>query len=522
MKTSKSLFLLSVFLILSLVLAACAQATPTPEKIVETVIVEVEGEQVVQEKIITATPAAEEPAEEPVAEGGPIVVGEGKLVPCLPIPEIPEAVAYSASTTSGILSDVPQVQQPAMFKARVEPQQAGNIYRVGVFEDITTLNYWAANGPDNTVYNSYMLPERLTLYGLTDKYFTFVTNVAAELNEPLVEEGDFWVVEIPLREDIAWSDGTPFTAEDVAFTANAVLDLGLISGNWVSWYDSNYLDHMEALDTYTVKIFYHTKPGLARHEYGTLQAPLLSKAYWAPIVEEALAPVTALGDDPAEDALAAAQAEAHDILFSHVPDGEPLAGSFFLTKWEQGAFLDNAANPDFKDKGLVVEQWANGAFRDSSGLEVGTPEGDVETTYEYGPHVDAVLYSIYGSQDAAYLALQDGEVDYVLNSLGLQKGLADKLATDPNLTVTENSVNGFRYLSFNTRRAAMNDCAFRQAVSVLIDKEFVTNTILQGVAFAQYAFVAPGNEAWYNSDILELGKDLERAQRTELAKAILK
>jgi len=89
MKTRKSLFLLSVFLILSLVLAACAQATPAPEKIVETVIVEVEGEQVVQEKIITATPAAEEPAEEPVAEGGPIVVGEGKLVPCLPIPEIP-------------------------------------------------------------------------------------------------------------------------------------------------------------------------------------------------------------------------------------------------------------------------------------------------------------------------------------------------------------------------------------------------------------------------------------------------
>jgi len=347
MKTRKSLFLLSVFLILSLVLAACAQATPAPEKIVETVIVEVEGEQVVQEKIITATPAAEEPAEEPVAEGGPIVVGEGNMVPCLPIPEIPEAVAYSASSTSGILSDVPQVEKPSMFKVNVEPQQAGNTYRIGVFEDVTTLNYWASNGPDNTVYNNYMLPERLTLYVLTDKYFTFVPNVATVLPDPLAEEGDFWVVEIPIRDDITWSDGTPFTAEDVAFTANAVIDLGLISGNWVSWYDPNYLDHMEAVDTYTVKIFYHTKPGLARHEYGTLQAPLLSKAYWAPIVEEALAPVTALGDDPAEDALAAAQAEAHDVLFSHIPDGEPLAGAFLLTKWEQGAFLDDEATKLF-------------------------------------------------------------------------------------------------------------------------------------------------------------------------------
>jgi peptide/nickel transport system substrate-binding protein len=520
MKTKKFVFLFSLFLILTMVLGACAQAVPEVEKIVETVIVEVEGEQVVQEKVITATPAAE--AEEPVAEGGPIVVGEGNLVPCQPIPEIPEAAAYSASSTSGIVSDVPQVEKPTMLKVQVEPQQTGNIYRVGSFEDVTTLNYWASNGPDNTVYNNFMLPERLSLYELTDKYFTFVPNLAAALPEPLAEEGDFWVVTIPLREDVSWSDGTPFTAEDVAFTANAVIDLGLISGNWVSWYDPNYLDYMEAVDTYTVKIFYHTKPGLARHEYGTLQAPILSSAYWGPIVDAALEPVKALGDDPAEDALAAAQAEAHDVLFSHVPDGEPLAGAFLLTKWEQGAFLDDGANPNYADKGLVVEQWANGAYRDSAGFETGAPEGDVETTYEFGPHFDAVVYSIYGSQDAAYLALQDGEVDFVLNSLGLQKGLADKLAQDPNLTVTENSTNGFRYLSFNTRRAPMNDCAFRQAVAVLIDKEFVTDTILQGVAFSQYAFVAPGNTAWYNANILELGKGLERAQRTELAKAILK
>jgi len=40
------------------------------------------------------------------------------------------------------------------------------------------------------------------------------------------------VVTIPIKDTIKWSDGTPFTAKDVAWTAATVLKLGLISGNW--------------------------------------------------------------------------------------------------------------------------------------------------------------------------------------------------------------------------------------------------------------------------------------------------
>jgi peptide/nickel transport system substrate-binding protein len=514
---SKGLLLFSVMVILSMVLAACA--TPTPQTVIQTVVVTEQGQTIVQtvEVQVTAVPE-EKPA---AAEEGPIVVGEGQLVPCQPIPELPSSVSASAPAAPSIVSDVPQVQTPSYLKPQVGMQQAGKVYRVAVFEDVTTTNYWASNGPDNTVWNNYMLPERLSLYGLTDKYFTFVPRVAKAMPDPLTQEGDFWVVSIPIREDIKWSDGTPFTAEDVAFTAAAVLKMGLISGNWVSWYDPAYLDHMEAVDTYTVKIFYHTKPGLARHEYGTLQAPILSKAYWEPVINEAAAPIDALGENPSAEDLAAAQTQAQDILFAHVPDGEPLAGGFTLTKWEAGAYLENAAYADFMDKGMKVEQWANGAYKDSAGLEVGTPEGDPEVTYTYGPNVESVIYTMYGSQDAAILALRNGEVDFELNPLGLQRGLANQVQSDPNLSVIENSVNGFRYISFNTRRRPMNDCAFRQAMAVLIDKEFVTGTILQGVAFPQYSFVAPANEAWYDPDIPELGKGMTREQRTNLARAIL-
>jgi peptide/nickel transport system substrate-binding protein len=521
MFSSKKLMLVfGVLIIASMVLAACG-GQPVVETVVVTEVVEVAGTPQVVEKVITATPAPEVEAP-PAMEEGPIMAEEG-LIPCNPIPEMafdssgPQMVSLRSPV------EIASVPQTLLAKPVLAPvQQAGDVYKVGVFEDVTTTNFWAANGPDNTVWNSYMLAPPMFMYEQTAKYFTFVPSAASVATpDPLTEEGDFWVTEIPIRQDITWSDGEPFTAADVAFTANAVVDLGLIGGNWQSWYDANYLDHLEAVDDYTVKYFYHTKPGLGRHEYGTLQAPILAEHYWAPYVEEAMAPINELAADASEEDAIAAQAAAHDILYAVVPDGEPTAGSYLFQGWEPGAFLENSANPDWFQSGMTIEQWPDAAYRDSEGLVVGTPEGEAETTYTRGPNAASAIYTIYGSQDAAILALKDGEVDFVINPLGLQRGLADQIRNDANLTVIENSVNGFRYMSFNNRRRPMNDCAFRQAVAVLIDKEFVTQTILQGAAFPFYSFVAEGNAAWYNPDISKLGEGLTREERTNLAVAIL-
>jgi peptide/nickel transport system substrate-binding protein len=520
MFSSKKLMLVfSVLIVASMVLAACA-AQPVVETVIVTEVVEVAGTPEVIEKVITSTPAPE--VEEPPAmEEGPIMA-EG-MVPCNPIPEM--AFDSSGAQMVGLRSpvqvaSVPQSQPAKPVLAPV--QQGGDVFKVGVFEDVTTMNYWAGNGPDNTVWNAYMYSYRLSLYALSENYFTLVPQVAVDaVPPPLVEEGDFWVTDIPIRQDITWSDGEPLTAEDVAFTPNTVLDLGLVGGNFQSWADTNYLDHVEVVDDYTVRMVYHTKPGLGRHEYGDLGAPILAAHFWAPFVEEAMAPINELADGASEEDVLAAQQAAADILYAVVPDGEPLAGAWLFERWEPGAFIENSANPAYFQSGMTIEQWANGAYRDSEGLEIGTPEGEVETTIEIGPNVGSEIFTVYGSQDAAILALKEGEIDYMLNPLGLQRGLADQIRNDPNLTVLDNRTNGFRYLSFNVRRQPMNDCAFRQAVAVLIDKEFVTQTILQGQAFPFYSFVAEGNTAWFNPDITKLGEGLSRQERTNLALAIL-
>jgi ABC-type transport system substrate-binding protein len=106
-------------------------------------------------------------------------------------------------------------------------------------------------------------------------------------------------------------------------------------------------------------LVFHTKPGLARYEYGILGAPILAEHYWAPVVEEARAGLDALGASPSDEDLIAAQSQAQDVLFAHDATDEPNAGPFLLANWEPGASLEVVANPDYFDSGVTVEQWAD-------------------------------------------------------------------------------------------------------------------------------------------------------------------
>jgi peptide/nickel transport system substrate-binding protein len=417
------------------------------------------------------------------------------------------------------------------------PTAANKPYRVGIFSDLTTVNYWAYLGPQATVWNAYVLaPQRLSLYGLADRTFQLVPSVADGMPTPLAQEGDMWVSTVKMHQGIKWSDGNPLTARDVAFTANTALALEL-PGNWASIFDPNFLERVEAVDDYTVKFVYHTKPGLAVHEYNALQAAILSEAYWGPVVEEATTAVNALtppAEGASEDDVAAydeAKAEALNVLFGYVPDGEPLAGAYLYSKWETGAFAENTANSNYYFNGVQVSEYANGAY--AEGKEnlyqftmYGDATGDVNAQWNVGPFASSAIYTLYGTQDAAVLALSNGEIDFMLNPLGLQRGLRSQLEGQPGIAVIQNPTNGFRYMSFNCRRMPMGDVAFRQAVATLIDKEFVTATILQGVAFPLYTFVPEGNAFWYSDNVVkwgikEDGTAMSREERVNAAIAIL-
>ncbi len=398
-----------------------------------------------------------------------------------------------------------------------ETAQVEQIYQLGITSDLTTTNYWAYLGPDGTIWNQYVLSgTKPTLFAYSDQRFDWVPSLAADFPSPLVEEmaGDrtLWSTEVNLKQGVKWSDGNDVTADDFVFTAHTATGLEL-TGNWPSIVDPEFFDHAEAMDPYTLKIYFKEKPGLARWQFGLAFMPIFSKAYWEPVVAEAMQ----VGDIT----------EQQRALYAHVPDGEPSAGGFIFDRWEQGAFAEKDRYDGYYFTGSVVTQYANGSYAESKpGVyefsAYGAPSGDKTLEYTVGPNAESVIYSIYGSQDATVLALKKGDIHFMLNPLGLSKGLQEQLQGEEGLTTIENPDSGARYLGFNFRRPPMDNKAFRQAVATLIDKEFITETVLQGVAIPVYTMVPEGNKAWHNGDVPMIGRGMTRAERVAGAVELLK
>jgi peptide/nickel transport system substrate-binding protein len=346
-------------------------------------------------------------------------------------------------------------------------------YTLGIFEDVTTDNQWAFNDvAEGTVWNQYFLsPTTAGMYTIAYPGIEYVPDLADGELQPATQDGDSWVGTITLREGLLWSDGEPFTAEDVAFTWNTVKDVGM-QGGWLDYTDwapdNGPITAVEAVDDVTVQVTFNAQPGLAIWGPGTgvTTMPIQPAHFWQPIVDEALA-----SDDPATTLMAASGIEA------------PAIGPTVAADLQEGSFAASTTNPEYYDAG---------AEKTSGGV-----------SWTEGPFAEDFQYPLYGGQEAAVLALADGEVDYLLNPLGMQRGFQDQVAENPDLTAIVNPTNGYRFLAFNHSRAPMSDPAFRDALTALINKEFVTENLLQGVAFPLYVILPEGNVAWYNAEEAE-------------------
>jgi ABC-type transport system substrate-binding protein len=351
-------------------------------------------------------------------------------------------------------------------------------YRTGIFQDTTTDNYWAYIDPASTVWNAYLLgATKPALFANNAPGFELSNDTAASPDPGVAtDNGDgTFSVTVAMRDDANWSDGTPITAGDVVFTAETVRD-AVLGGGWVDSYRwaltaedgtvSNGLTAVEAIDDKTVKFTWNFEPGLAVWPYGPGVGPIMAEHFWGPVVEEALASA-----DPAETIYAASGA------------GDVSGGPMIFDSREAGAFARTVANVDYFDKGREIT---------SGGV-----------TYTVGPFISDQIYSLYADQSAAVLALKAGEVDFLYNPLGLQRGLQDQITSDPNLTAVVNATNGFRYMAFNLRKEPMSNEGFRDALAFMINKEYVATSVLQGVAFPLYATVPEGNSAWYDEAIAD-------------------
>ena len=396
-----------------------------------------------------------------------------------------------------------------------------------ILADISSTNVWALYDFAESSFWNYALQDGYwpVLFTQSDQRFDFVPYLAADFPTDLVQENDFWIGTVTMKDGPTWSDGTPITAEDVAFTANTALafKLGL---NWNKAYDPDFLDHVEADDAQTVMFYFKQKPGLSRWQYGALQGKIVNQSFWEPKIADTLEIMDGIKDlDPESEEYIAGQSEAVDMLHGLDNTGEPIAGAYVFNRWEAGSFAENVRNPEFYFTGKHVEEFANGAYRESIDgkyefTAYGNPTGKKDLEFTAGPYFESALYSLY-DQDAAVLALRNGDVDFILSPSGLARGLLAQLQDDPAIQIVENQQNGFRYLAFNHDRPYLADPILHQAIACMMDLDFLTQQLLQGQAFPVYSPISPGNGFWYNPDVTKFCQGMDTKSRMEEAVRML-
>jgi len=492
-KSKKLLIVVGLLVIASMALAACQPETVT---VVETVVVEKEGETIVETVVVEVEVEKEVEAAPVEEEAGP---------------------------------------------------ECCDAYRIALFEEPVSLNYWNYLGPGSSVWTGYVIStHQAQLFALSDKRFDFVTQLAKEIPEP-VDNGDgTYTITVEMIEDATWSDGESITAHDYVFTYNACKDLKLTQ-NWPNQCTPNDADvQVTALDDYTVEfVFLNQTPSLGNWQAGLALAPILPEHYWADYAAEAYAFLDGVAapeverpeDCEAEDADAdtcgawatydEAFTNARTTLYEADASTVPVYGGYTTDTWEPGAFVQRTANESYYFKGAEVVEFEDGTWQltmpDGTTYQLyGNAEGAETLRFTQGPYSPNIVFSIYGSQDAAFLALANGEVDYVINPLGLARGLREQAERGEGIETYTNADYGMYYLAFNMNKFPMSNYEFRQALDTSIDKEFVVNSVLGGVVFPMYSTMPPGNGFWHNPDVPKPYVELTRAERVDMAVQVLK
>ena len=277
-----------------------------------------------------------------------------------------------------------------------------------------------------------------------------------------------------LRKDITFSDGAPFTADDVLFSFQVAYDPKIASVLASALEVQNKPLKVAAADAHTVVI--------------TLPAP------FAPGLT-LLDSLPILPKHQLDAAYAAGKFQ--DAWNVSTPPGSMAGlGPFVLTEYDPGQRLTFTRNRHY---------WRTDAN--------GTPL----------PYLDTISMEIVGSQDAEILRLQAGSIDLMAQAdlrpqdYASLKPLAGQgsinlaelgPAVDPNM------------LWFNLTAAAaarpgksfLQRAEFRQAISYAVDRDAIVSSVYLGDATPIYGPVSPSNKTWYSDRAPRYPHDVGRAK----------
>ncbi len=269
-----------------------------------------------------------------------------------------------------------------------------------------------------------------------------------------VEHGGLKVV-FKLRKDVKWHDGYPFTARDVVFTYNLIMD-NLTPTPYRSAYEK--VKSVEAIDNYTVVV-----------RYKEPFVPALES--WA----------SAILPEHLKDKMKGQKAEGKNATLWLV--GSPFAshpigtGMFRFVKYVTNRYVLLATNPDYHK---------------------GYPKG-----------IALLMIRVIPDQATIYLELKAGKVDWA--------GLTPNQYIKHDPYIEKNYVKfrypswGYTYIGYNFLRKPLNDVRVRKALSYAINTDEIVKNILKGLGRKLSGPFLPGSWA-YNDKVKPIEYNPKKAR----------
>jgi len=231
------------------------------------------------------------------------------------------------------------------------------------------------------------------------------------------DDGKTW--NFTLREDATFHDGTPVTAEDVAFSFEY-----LVPSSYSWQYQGTICDEVSVISDYEVQVV--LTDGIAGKYPAGFWLPIIPKHVWEPYIDD---------------------------WFSF--DNAEMMGSgpYKLKDFESGEWVLLEANKDY---------W-------------GIDEGQ-------GPNIDEILVTAYGTREACQMALANKEIDLILCH-GISPLNLDLFEDDPSWEIHEAEYTYRNYIGFNLLQdnAFANSVDVRKAVISAIDRDYLIEMCQHGM-----------------------------------------
>ena len=327
----------------------------------------------------------------------------------------------------------------------------GGFLRIAAYDFIDSMNPYV--GFNNDTYSTFqMIYPYLVQYDV--ETLEFIPEFAQSWQTS--EDGLTWTFHtVP---NAKWSDGTPLTAKDAAFTINMEIKYKDDATSSAAGSIAN-MTSAEATDDNTLVIQYAKQIPMVLANLQ--QTAILPEHVWSPL---------ATGDGKAIR------------TYPNVPeDGKPLVcgGPFVLTEFQQDAVALFEKNPNY----------------------YGTP-----------PHIDGFGLQLFSNDDAEITALKNGEID-AIESVPVT---AVQTLQDAGIEVFTGPATAERDFIINSdpektsHRELLNPLV-RQAFEHAIDRQSVVETAWLGFASPATTFVPPATGDWHDTSVQGLPFDIDQA-----------